>query len=751
VIDPPRGTGDTRTTGDRMIGRRIAHYLIEEHLGEGGMGIVYAARDEKLHRPVALKVIRTGVSDPHLRERFWREARAAAALNHPGICQVHDVRDENGELVIVMERLEGETLAERLARAPLELDEAVRVGLATLEALGAVHARGFVHRDVKPSNVFLLADGRVKLLDFGLVVPLGGDGAPGLTMPGTVMGSPRTMAPEQVRGAAVDPRTDVFSVAAVLYEAVTGRPAFDGESPVDVMFAVLHHSPPALDGSPAHAALGRVLARALDKAAELRYPDAAAMASDLRAVSASGAVATREPDAAPAHRLAVLPFRMLREDPDLNFLGPSLADAIALSLAGLRSLVVRSTVASARHASEALDLPALAAALDVDAVLVGTILPAGGRCRVAAQLVQVPGGRVLWSQTTDATERDVFELQDLLSRRIVDSLHVPLNPRERAGLDLNKAASATAYQLFLRANEHAMVGRDFDLARTFYRQAIEADPGFAPAWARLGRVYRILGKYDPARRAEMLRLAEQALARALELNAELPVAHHVRAQLDLDMGRVEQALERLLGVVARNPNDPEGYAGLVTAFRYAGMIDDALRAHRRARELDPAIPTTVMHVYYSLGDYERALAEAPANESDRAIVLTAMGRMEEAIADAIEWAKLGRGSLIGDWASAMGMALRGQGADLLRVFERFDDFPDPEGWYYNAGMLLVAGVEPRALEVIVQAMDRGYFNVALFRNDRRIDRFRDRPEFVAALGRAEARHRAAVAVYGGRL
>jgi TolB-like protein/Tfp pilus assembly protein PilF len=740
-----------------MIGRAIAHYRIERRLGEGGMGVVYAAHDERLQRPVALKVIRAGLADATLRERFWREARAAAALNHPGICQVHDVRDEHGELVIVMERLEGETLADRIARGPVALGEALRVGLATLEALEALHRRGFVHRDIKPSNVFLLADGRTKLLDFGLVLPVGAEqgSGEGLTMTGLVMGSPRYMAPEQVRGTAVDARADLFSLGAVLYEALSGRPAFGGSSPVDIMFSVLHGEPAALAGSPALEAAQRALSRALAKVPDARFPDAATMAGALREAAAtvpgesgaSAAVATP----APAGRLAVLPFRMLRPDPELDFLGPSLADAIALSLAGLSSLVVRSTVASARFASATPDLAAIARALQVDRVLVGTVLPAGDRCRVVAQLVEAPGGRVLWSQTTDVTDRDVFSLQDTLSRRIVESLHVPLDASERAALERNAPASATAYQLFLRANDQAMAGRDFDLARRLYRQALEADPSFAPAWARLGRVCRILGKYDPTRREEMLSLAAQSLSRALEIAPDLPVAHHVRAQLDLDMGRVEPALERLLAVVSRNPNDPEGHAGLVTAYRYAGLLDEAMRAHRRARALDPQIPTTVMHVCYSTGEYERALAEAPPHESDRGLVLAAMGRREEAIAETRRWAKLGSDSLHGRWAEAIGHALEGRPQAVLEIFERFHDFPDPEGWYYNGSLLTRAGVLGRGAEVVAASMDRGYFNVVLIDRDPWTESIRGDERFKAARARAEVRHRAAIAAFGGRV
>src|SRR5262245_17905574 len=413
-----------------MIGETIGQYRIERTLGEGGMGIVYAARDERLHRPVALKKIRAGIADPALRERFWREARAAAALNHPGICQVYDVRDEGGELVIVMELLEGETLADRIARGPRPLSETITIGVAVLDALGALHKRGFVHRDIKPSNIFLLEDGRVKLLDFGLVLPSLRDArAPGgaHTMTGMVMGSPRYMAPEQVRGGGVDGRADLFALGASLHEALTGRAVFQGDGPVDIMFAVMHHEPTRIGGSPELEAAHRVLARALAKPVEHRYPDAESMATELTRLRSvrEGNTTTATRLSAPTARLAVLPFRMLRPDPNLDFLAQSLPDAIALSLAGIRSLVVRSTVATAKYAAGPPDLAEIANTLDVGAVLSGTILPAGERCRVVAQLVEAPSGQVLWSLTSDVSGRDAFELQDTLTKKIVDALHVP--------------------------------------------------------------------------------------------------------------------------------------------------------------------------------------------------------------------------------------------------------------------------------------------------------------------------------------
>ncbi|HEY6554790.1 MAG TPA: serine/threonine-protein kinase, partial [Vicinamibacteria bacterium] len=334
---------------------RLGRYRILERLGKGGMGVVFAAHDDSLGRKVAVKTI--AEPDESARQRFRREARAAAGVNHPNVCQVYEIGDEGGQLFIAMELLEGEPLSERIARGPMPVKEAITVGRGILSALGALHATNIVHRDLKPSNVFLTTHG-VKLLDFGLARPLpreltvsletGAD----LTRPGMILGTPRYMAPEQVVGHEVDRRTDLFALAAILYEAAAGRPAFLGSTVVEVLSATLHEEPPALTGDAAVAAFDRVLRRGLAKRASDRPASAEEMARDLDGIpTATDAVSAAV--ARPLTRLVVLPFRILRPDPEVDFLSFALADAVSTSLSGLPALVLRSSGSAARFAVEA--------------------------------------------------------------------------------------------------------------------------------------------------------------------------------------------------------------------------------------------------------------------------------------------------------------------------------------------------------------------------------------------------------------
>ncbi|MGD8896902.1 MAG: serine/threonine-protein kinase, partial [Acidobacteriota bacterium] len=356
---PESGDSPADPGGDGGAPTRIGRYRILGEVGRGGMGVVYEASDEQLGRTLAVKTL-AGLTDDTARKRFWREARAAASVNHPNICPLYEVGEEAGLPFIAMELLVGEPLSERVGREPLPFREAVDVTLPILDALTALHERGLVHRDLKPSNIFLTAHG-VKLVDFGLARPTIAEGLDTvvtesqLTGTGVIVGTPRYMAPEQITGDAVDTRADLFALGAILFEMVAGRPAFGGRTAVEILHATLYEQPPALTGSPAIAALDRVIRKALEKAPADRYPTARAMNDELRAVlRTSGTEAAAI--ARTLTRLVVLPFRPLRPDPETDFLGFGLSDAVSTSLSTLGSLVVRSSAAAARFASDSPDL-----------------------------------------------------------------------------------------------------------------------------------------------------------------------------------------------------------------------------------------------------------------------------------------------------------------------------------------------------------------------------------------------------------
>ncbi len=308
------------------------------------MGVVFEAQDDRLDRRVALKVIHQRLTDAiGVRERFQREARLAARVNHPGICQVYDVGDADGRMFIALELLQGEPLSARIARGQMPVDEATALCLSVLSALGALHDHGIVHRDLKPSNIFVTSHG-IKLLDFGVArsVAVDAETVLSLTSSGAMVGTPRYMAPEQVRGDAVDARTDLFSFGVVLYEMLTGTSPFEAASLPAILERILNDDAPVLGGSLAVGSIDRVIHRCLAKIPSQRYSSAAAVADDLRSIHARDECG--QVRAMAVTRVIVLPFRLLKPDPEVDFLAFGLADAIANSLAAIDSLVVRPTL-----------------------------------------------------------------------------------------------------------------------------------------------------------------------------------------------------------------------------------------------------------------------------------------------------------------------------------------------------------------------------------------------------------------------
>ena len=438
---------------------RIGSYRVTRKLGEGGMGVVYAAVDDKLNRPVAVKAIREGGG--MTREHLWREARAAAAVNHPNVCQIYEIAEDGEQLFLVMELLEGQPLSDKLETGPLSPAEALSVLLPTVDALDALHARGLIHRDLKPSNVFVTAHG-IKLLDFGLARPVVDDASAtmaNLTVAGQVVGTPAYMAPEQLEGMQVDGRADLFAAGVLLFEMVTGRSPFAANTPMASMHAVLHERPPALTGDASVEKVDRIVRRALEKRPDDRYQTAAEMAAAVRVASeaqGSGAMAR----AVPVTRLVVLPFRVVPADADTEVLAIGLADALTASLSDLDSMLVRSPLAAAAFAGVAPDLKAIATKLEVDSVLTATLMRAGDQLRVNAQLVEAPGGTVQWSHRSQAGLGDLFALQDDLTRQIVESLAVPLSRSDKQALQHDAPASPRAYEFYLRAAHYGDSQRD---------------------------------------------------------------------------------------------------------------------------------------------------------------------------------------------------------------------------------------------------------------------------------------------------
>ena len=716
--------------------------------------------DTRLDRTVAIKVLPEHVAnDPNLKRRFEREARTVAALNHPHICTLHDIGTQDGIDFLVMEYLEGESLAAQIACGPLSLADAVQHMLVLLAALKVLHGHGLVHRDLKPANVFLTPNG-LKLLDFGLARPVKGttdETGMDLTQVGGMLGTPRYMAPEAVRGEATDGRADLFAVGVMLYEMLSGTVPFDGPSAVEIAHAVLHEKPPVLSGSAAIVAADRVIHRVLAKRAEDRYQDAAAMSRALRGVLTISDIA--EPvRVQQVPRLIVLPFRMLRPDEDTEFLAFSLPEAITMSLSGLGSIVVRSTLAGGQFATESPDLKALAAHAEVDLVLVGSLLRGGDTLQVNAQLLEAPGGTVVWSERAQVGWQDIFQLQEDLTRRIVGSLAQPLSAKEEQRLRRDVPASAAAYELYLRANKLGNRPSEGETARDLYLECVEQDPNYAPAWARLGRIQRVVAKVQSRTVTEVehgYAEAERSFERALVLNPDLAVAHREYAALEIEQGRAREALVRLLARLDTDGGQGNLFAGLVLACRYCGLLEASLAAHEHARRLDPTINTSYLDTLVSLGRYDEVLKHTSGIDAAdvgsfgvRAECFMRTGRDSDALAvlDRLDPGLRGVGERFVRFMRAA-VNLNANNPDVDAALADVDAWKDPEVHYMYACLLARLGDGKRALAFLARAVEGGFYCAPAIAQDPFFDPLRADPEFIRLLRLAQTRHRDASAAF----
>ena len=737
-------------------GDRIGRYAIERLLGEGGMGVVYAARDDRLGRTIALKTLSSfaNANDDTARRRLWREARAAASVNHPNICQIYEVGEDAGRVFIAMELLDGEALSERLRRGPMSAAEAMPVVLGMLAALSALHARGIVHRDLKPSNVFLTVHG-VKLLDFGLARPeldatLSVDGA--LTRPGVVMGTPRYMSPEQIVGEPVDARSDLFAAGAILFEMLAGRPAFTGRTLAEVFHATRFEQPPALTGSPAVAAIDRVIRRAMAKRPADRPASAAEIAEELQ-LTGGAATGSAAGLAQALTRLVVLPFRILRPDPETDFLAFSLPDAIATSLSANPALIVRSSAVANRF-GDAPDLKALAADADVDRVVMGTLMRSGTQIRAVAQLVEAPAGTLLTSHMVQSSMGDLFHLQDDIARRVCEALALPLSG-EQSAVSTATPPDARAYELYLRGNELARTYDGLPAARDLYRQCLTLDSRFAPAWAQLGRCHRVIGKYiDGAADSEAQ--AEDALRRALALNPRLSIAHKYYAQLEADIGQAHRGLVRLLHEATRHGNDPELFAGLVHACRYCGLYDQSIAAHAEARRLDPNVPTSLEQTLLMMGDIDRLVSiehpriVAGADDGIHVIGLALAGRRDEARQRLMAMRQASRIPLFAAWIEYLDLWLDGRLDEMTLKAADFHTMKireDPEAIFQEGWMLCDIGEHDIGFSRLQRAVAKGYYVSPTLAVRPQFDALRGEARFQVLLEDAEAGRQRALASF----
>jgi TolB-like protein/Tfp pilus assembly protein PilF/predicted Ser/Thr protein kinase len=613
-------------------GTRLGPYEIVDLIGSGGMGEVHKAIDTRLGRTVAIKLL----FDTHT-DRFEREARAIAALNHPHICTLYDV----GPDYLVMEYIEGIPL-----EGPLPAKEAARMALEIAGALEAAHAEGIVHRDLKPANILVTRSG-VKLLDFGLakVQPAAAaEGTVTQTQAGTILGSAGYMSPEQVRGQPADARSDIFSFGVVLYEMLSGRRAFDRGNAVSTMAAILHTEPGPIEAPPE---LASVMARCLRKSPSERFQNMAEVITALE-------VPEQDPGPNKDSCIAVLPFANMSGDKDNEYFSDGLAEEILNALTKLPELRVVARTSAFGFIGKDQDIPGIGETLGATHVLEGSVRKAGNRVRVAAQLIGIRDGCHLWSERYDREMTDIFAIQDEISEAIVNVLKLKLARTVR------RPVTPAAFEAYLRGRYFWNKRTESDLNRSieYFNQALALDPGYALAHAGLADAFIVLGVFGLRAPSDAYPKAKAAALRAIDFDATLAEAYdslgHVKAALDWDLPGAEQDYKRALEL---NPNYPSAGRGYGYILSLMQRHEEALAQLKGARDLDPlsmSVNAFLGLVSMKARQYDQGIAASraaveldPNNPQGHWILaraLDAANQLPEALAEAEKAASLSGGS-----------------------------------------------------------------------------------------------------------
>ena len=602
-----------------MLGETISHYKILEKIGEGGMGVVYKAQDLKLGRLVALKFLPLHLSaDEEEKQRFIYEAKAASALDHPNICNIHEIDEISiegrDEMFICMAYYQGEMLEKKIGRGPFKIDEANDIAIQISEGLARAHEAGIVHRDIKPANIMITDRGEVKILDFGLAKLRG---RTNLTKAGTTLGTLAYMSPEQAKGEEMDHRSDIFSFGAVLYEMLTGLPAFKSDNDGAVVYSILGEEPEPMTGlrTGIPMELERIVSKAMAKNLDDRYQYVEEMLDDLRGGLSLKVRKDSGYRLEKVESLAVMPFSNTSGKEEVDYLSEGLTESLITSLSQISNLKVISRTSVFHYEGQHIEIQKVARELKVNKLLLGWVNQRANNVSIGVELVEGSDSSQIWGEQYTRKFTNVVKIQEEVVKDISTKLKLKLTRKEKKHLSKQYKVDNEAYQLFLKGRYHwnKRTADNFKQSIYFYEQAIEKDPAYALAYSGLSDSYALIGIYGYLPAKDVWPKAKAAALKAMEIDPDMAEAHNalgaVESSYEWNWAKAEKTFQHS---IALNPNYATAHQWYAGQLRILGKFDDSLREIRKAQGIDPLslqISTDVGRLHYYVKEYDLAVQE----------------------------------------------------------------------------------------------------------------------------------------------
>jgi len=709
------------TTGLIFAGR----YQIIEELGKGGMGIVYKAEDTKLKRTVALKFLPPELTkDTQARVRFVQEAQAAAALDHTNICPVFEIGEAEGTTYMAMPCIRGRSLKDKIVSGPISPNEALDIAAQVAEGLKEAHERGIIHRDIKPGNIMLTEKGQAKIMDFGLAkLEAGVD----LTKTLTIMGTIAYMSPEQAKGEAVDHRTDIWSFGATLYEMLAGEMPFGKKRDQALLYSILHETPePLIIAHPEiPIQLERIVQKALEKDRSLRYQTMAEVLEDLKAVCTSGKSVPQ-----PAKSIVILPFENISPDPEQDYFCDGMTEELISDLSKIGSLRVISRTSSMMFKGTKKDIPAIAREVHVRYVLEGSVRKAGNALRITAQLIDAVNDAHLWTEKYSGTLDDVFDIQEKVSRSIVEALKLKLTPDEAGRLAERPISSPLAYEFYLKARGEILKWTEAGLenALRYLRNGLEIVGENALLYAGMAYVYFQFFNLGLKDQGYCRKEAEDYVQKAFALDPNCPNASFVRAVL-VAWNQPKEGIRCFKRVLEKNPNDFDALFVFSCLLGTLGRKHDVMPLEERTINIDPLNPAAHFHSGFNRlweGDYPLALEvlgrlhrSFPGDLLTKwsyGLSLAHMVRKEGAGLIFDEVAREHPGTLFASLGLAFKCALEGKRSETMAMLESNPSLQKPwdfQSAYWKTECLALIGEKELALDCLELDINLGMSNYPL--------------------------------------